>query len=111
MLSFGRHYTLASFVQFTGCVLAATMPISSGVFGPCLVIGNRTSFYFALLFFSFHSHIHCLVIPGMGIGRAVGEFVQTCYPYGLAYFSSDLAPSIIPATYAIAGLLLCYIAN
>jgi len=77
-MPFYLSLTFFVFSRFTGCVLAATMPISSGVFGPCLVIG-------------------------MGIGRAVGEFVQTCYPYGLAYFSSDLAPSIIPATYAIAG--------
>jgi CBS domain-containing protein len=64
--------------QFSGTVLAATMPISCGVFGPCLAMG-------------------------MGMGRAVGEYLRNTYPAGLAYFDQDLSYAIIPATYAITG--------
>lgn len=74
------YVSLALFVfsRFSGTVLAATMPISCGVFGPCLVMG-------------------------MGMGRAVGEYLHDMFPAGLAYFDQDLSYTIIPATYAITG--------
>jgi hypothetical protein len=70
--------TLGARGQFSGTVLAATMPISCGVFGPCLAMG-------------------------MGMGRAVGEYLRNTFPAGLAYFDQDLSYAIIPATYAITG--------
>lgn len=40
----------------------------------------------------------------MVLGRMFGEYLKEIYPNGLAYFDHDLSFSIIPATYALAGI-------